>query len=218
MSISKTNAVSKNVLLQSKTVTPSASQQIVKPDNNYDGLSQVTVNGDANLVAGNIKSGTTIFGVTGNVNPAKEEQTKTVTFSEDHQSVVPDTNKVLNEVIINKPVNLISENIKKDVTIAGVTGTYEGGSSTSNYIYYDANQGDNSLIATFYAKGVVQNTITLQLVTTSYSFIQQFHVSPELDGDPIVIKCDNLPDNYKYSVTLSGDYTYFVSMAFTIKC
>lgn len=51
--------------LQSKVVTPGKIAQIIKPDSGYDGLSQVTVNGDTDLVPGNIKSGVNIFGVDG---------------------------------------------------------------------------------------------------------------------------------------------------------
>lgn len=56
--------------LQNKTVTPSTSKQTITAGSNYDGLGTVTVNAvtaaiDDNIVAGNIKDGVTILGVTG---------------------------------------------------------------------------------------------------------------------------------------------------------
>lgn len=50
---------------QNKTITPSASQQEITADSGYDALKKVTVEGDADLIASNIKNGVTIFGVTG---------------------------------------------------------------------------------------------------------------------------------------------------------
>lgn len=54
--------------LQEKTVTPTTEQQIITPDEGYQGLSNVTVEAiqDDNLIAENIKDGVEILGVTGN--------------------------------------------------------------------------------------------------------------------------------------------------------
>ena len=48
------------------------------PYSNYDGLSQVTVSGDTNLVASNIASGVSIFGVVGTYDPSPNLQSITI--------------------------------------------------------------------------------------------------------------------------------------------
>lgn len=58
-------ALAPTISLQQKTVTPTATAQVITADSGYDGLSQVTVNGDDSLKASNIRSGVDIFGVTG---------------------------------------------------------------------------------------------------------------------------------------------------------
>lgn len=55
----------KIVSLQDKTVTPTATAQTIQADDTYDGLGTVTVSGDTDLVADNIKKDVEIFGVTG---------------------------------------------------------------------------------------------------------------------------------------------------------
>lgn len=51
--------------LQDKTAMPSAVTQTITADSGYDGLSNVMVYGDSNLLAENIINGVSIFGVEG---------------------------------------------------------------------------------------------------------------------------------------------------------
>lgn len=56
----------------------------------------------------------------------KDEQTKTVelNMSTGNQVITPDSNKVLTEVTINKPNTFTESNIKADISIGGITGTF----------------------------------------------------------------------------------------------
>lgn len=95
---------------QEKTVNPSTGIIEVIPDADYDGLSKVTVT-------------------------AIETESTTVIPSTSSQTITPTEGKFINEVNVNAVTNeidsnIIASNIKKDVTILGVTGTYGGVSPT----------------------------------------------------------------------------------------
>lgn len=170
--------------MQEKAVTPSESQQVITPDETYDGLSKVTVGaiskthvgsgvtkksaatytpgtsnqtiganqylsgaqtikGDSNLVAGNIRSGVSIFGVTGTMVAASSPnlQAKTVTPGTSSQTVRPDSGyDGLSQVVVSGDYDLVSGNIISGKTIFGVPGSvviqryYTGSSAPSSSI------------------------------------------------------------------------------------
>lgn len=102
----------------------------------YDGLSQVTVNGDADLVASNIKSGVEIFGVTGTYQGGGgggTYQSKTVTPTESQQVVSPDTGyDALSSVTVDAISSTyvgsgITRRSSTDLTASGATVTVPAG-------------------------------------------------------------------------------------------
>lgn len=100
------DAIQTTPTLQEKTATPSTSQQTVRPDNGYDGLSQVTVN-------------------------AIQTETKTATPTTSQQNIDATSGKYMTRVTVSAvtssiDANITAGNIKKNVSILGVTGTYEG--------------------------------------------------------------------------------------------
>ena len=121
--------------IEEKTVdlAMASGNQVVTPTSGKN-LTKVTVNKPTTLVASNIKKGVSIGGVTGTLLPAKTEQSKTVVLAmaSGNQVVSPNSGKVLSGVTITKPTTLVASNIKKGVTIGGVTGTYKGESSSSS--------------------------------------------------------------------------------------
>ena len=103
---SGTTSATKQLTTQaSKTVTPGTSNQTAVASGRYT-TGTVTVSGDANLVAGNIKSGTSIFGVTG-------------TYV-DSTPIEISTDAGMEAV-------LTSDNVGKVYKFTGTTGTYTNG-------------------------------------------------------------------------------------------
>lgn len=183
--------------MQDKTATPTTSQQIIEPDQGYDGMSSVTVNAvtsaiDENIIPTNIRSGKTILGVQGNLEPDKPDQSKTVNPSTSQQVVVADTGYELAQVTVNA-MNLQSKDISistngtttieadqgydglsdVDVTVSGILDTSDA----------TANAGNIQQDKTAYVNGV---KLTGTLPTATSKFITNQSVS-NMDFDLMII-------------------------------
>lgn len=122
--------------LQNKTVSPTTSQQSVTADSGYDGLGTVTVN-------------------------AIKTETKTATPSTSQQTINATSGKYMTQVTVSAvtssiDANITAGNIKKDVSILGVAGTYEGSG------------GGSTLVPTAGDYPVVQDASMKRIASTSY--------------------------------------------------
>ena len=117
-------------------VTPSTSSQQFSASSPYTGFGEVNVsavdaNIDDNIIPDNIKSGVDILGVTGTYTggggtPNLQSKTVTPDFSSGNVQVQADSGyDGLSDVTIVKDSDLVASNIKKNVEIFGVTGSYE---------------------------------------------------------------------------------------------
>ena len=146
--------------IESLSITPSTSAQTITASGGVDGYSPVNVSAvtasiDANIVAGNIKSGVEILGVSGNVVELNGE-TKTIIPRTYGQTIYPTAPKngitqiEVSAVTASIDANITAGNIKKDVQILGVTGTLEAGVGEK----YGANT--NTFLGDVDANGVLQ--------------------------------------------------------------
>lgn len=119
----------------------------INPDSNFNGMDKVIISTIGNLSADNIKSGVTIAGVKGTV-VEKKAQAKTTSLAPDDSLpyvIEPSTGyNALDSVTITGITNLTAANIKKDVQIAGVTGTYEGSSSGGTRVVQASNNNNHA--------------------------------------------------------------------------
>ena len=86
-------------------VTPSTLKQEITPSDggvfNKVTVSPVTNDIDKNITPNNIRTGTVILGVVGNLEPDKPDQTKTITPTTTQQTIYPDSGYELAGVIVN---------------------------------------------------------------------------------------------------------------------
>lgn len=182
---------------EEKSITPSSSTQEVAPTAGKF-LNKVTVSGDANLVADNIKNGVSIFGVQGtltsldtsdaNATAADILTGKTAYVngskvtgsipSVEAATITPGTlNQTINagqyvagaQTIKGEP-NLLAENIKNGVSIFGVSGTYNPSTGIDTS---DATAAANQILegATAYVNGEKITGTVASLTNTGWTSI-----------------------------------------------
>ena len=102
-----TNTIGKSKLQEKDvTITQNGTFQVA-PDSGYDGMSKATI-------------------ITNVPSTPTEEKTVALDMASGNQVITPTSGKVLSKVTITKPSTMLATNIKKDVNIGGVVGTYEG--------------------------------------------------------------------------------------------
>lgn len=100
----------------------------------YYGKVLLDLTGDT-VTASTLKKGATAHDATGTkitgtmTIPDSQAKTMDLNMASGDQVVKPDSGKVLSQVTLKKPSTFTAENIKKDVNIGGVVGTYAGASS-----------------------------------------------------------------------------------------
>ena len=113
--------------LEAVTVVPTGNAFIRTPSPGYNGISSVTVEGDANLSPENIAKGIIIYGVKGTKASNPSLQTAVITPTGEDITRYPDTTQGyegFNRVIVEGDPNLVPENIARGVTIYGVEGAH----------------------------------------------------------------------------------------------
>ena len=122
------NVASKDEQEKTVDLAMATGDQVVTPDSGKT-LSSVTITRPSTFTANNIRSGTMIGGLVGTLEPAKAEETRTVSLnmSTGDQNITPSaTGKVMTKVTVERPSTFYPINIMKGVNIAGVVGTLEG--------------------------------------------------------------------------------------------
>nr|DAV11603.1 MAG TPA: tail protein [Caudoviricetes sp.] len=182
--------------------TPSTKNQIINAGQYLSG--NQTIEGDENLIAANIKNGVNIFGITGTHAGASELTEATVTnediksgkiaygnngekiigsmYTVDTETIITPSIKdqilkagFYNGITVQGDTNLVPANIKNGVNIFGITGVYEGGSSTtSEQVLFecDATAEDTDIVEAY--RGIVRvknDTIYSDLTTYVYDSI-----------------------------------------------
>lgn len=92
-----------------------------------------------------------------------EDKTVSLSMASGDQTVNASSGKWMTSVTVSKPATLLPENIKENVNIAGVIGTYVGGTAVTSTDFGDGTQGititDDGSAISLPAKTITQNGV-----------------------------------------------------------
>ena len=170
-------------LLQSKTVTPSEEVKTIKPDTDYDGLSQVTVKAIDSTYVG---SGITKIEATEYTPGASDQTIASGQYLNGTQTIKGDP-------------NLVAGNIKSGVSIFGISGSYAGSGGSSG--------GLDTSDATATAGDIVSGKtayVNAEKITGTLSTLNVAPGTPEYNTSPDQIKIStSLTERYIVENTVS---------------
>lgn len=216
------NVPAKTINLQDKTVNPNETNQEVSADSGYDGLGTVTITA--------IQTETKTVTENGTVTPTEGKylksvivdvpekivslQDKTVTPTAIAQTIqADDTYDGLGTVTVSGDTDLVADNIKKDIEIFGVTGTYEGSGSGGIDIYKWISNIDQNI--------VIPNTITIirQDAFKNYTNLSNVEIPntvTQIDGNAFY-GCNNLAlTSLPESITWIGTAAFYNCVGITL--
>lgn len=99
--------------------------------------------------------------------------TVTLNLASGNQVVTPSTGQVFSQVTITKPSTLLASNIKKDINIAGVVGTFEGGGGGGATVVTATNVSATSL--TFAGTSSYTHFVITAVSNTGYAAASQVY-------------------------------------------
>ena len=185
---------------------------------------------DANLVAGNIKQGTTILGITGSYTSDADASAANIlngytayvngskiTGSMQSKSAQTYTPTTTDQTIssgqylggaqtIKGDTNLVAGNIKKDVQLFGITGTYEGSGGGGTSVWEEVDLGGSypqwDIWAVLDQSGNTMHAeVSITIAGTTYI--------NDSDDDIRYIHFKNVPYNTQISWSGTGDDVYW---------
>ena len=137
---------------QTKTVIPSTIEQVIEPDENYNGLTSVTVNAvdntiDANIVANNIRKDITILGVTGTLDVGIDTS---------------DADALANDIVVGKTAYVDNEKVTGTLNIVSSPNEFTSGATVST----DTESSSLVLSTTNNTRQVIDSNVMMRFSAT----------------------------------------------------